>query len=222
GTFKSMERAKIDPPIFGHSASSQRVACKQVYSKAEGLQVVQQPSLEAQTKELSMDVLCTQWAAALLELCYDFIEEQSEITGDAQFVIPRLRYVRAALAVTASADNGTRPQQVFMLEELIDPKVEGEWRKYINNDSAEPIIQDSRKANEAAEFLAFCQHVQYLKTGKLAFVTDFQGGLSLLSDPQIITHPELGQLFGKGNLGQTHATFELDHSCNKFCQHFGI
>jgi len=36
--------------------------------------------------------------------------------------------------------------------------------------------------NDRAEFLAFAQHVQYLKTKKRAYVADFQGPSEVLLD----------------------------------------
>ncbi|KAJ7598200.1 hypothetical protein C8J56DRAFT_1038979 [Mycena floridula] len=38
-----------------------------------------------------------------------------------------------------------------------------------------------------AAFLCFSQHVQYLKTGGLAYISDYQGASDLLTDPQIMT-----------------------------------
>ena len=66
------------------------------------------------------------------------------------------------------------------------------------------------------------------------------GGDTLLTDPQIITHPcassdhytrffshstlsDLGRkLFSKGNVQRTHRDFEKDHECNIFCKFFEV
>ncbi|KAJ7588447.1 hypothetical protein C8J56DRAFT_1080475 [Mycena floridula] len=40
---------------------------------------------------------------------------------------------------------------------------------------------------DIAAFLCFCQHVQYLKTDGLAYLSDYQGAGDLLTDPQIMT-----------------------------------
>ncbi|KAF8218485.1 hypothetical protein L208DRAFT_1350969, partial [Tricholoma matsutake] len=68
----------------------------------------------------------------------------------------------------------------------------------------------------------FSQHVQYLKTRGLAFIGDFQGGICLLTDPQIITASDTGLIFSDGNLSSTHATFPTEHVCNVFCKFFEL
>ncbi|KAK7034458.1 hypothetical protein R3P38DRAFT_2698872, partial [Favolaschia claudopus] len=70
-----------------------------------------------------------------------------------------------------------------------------------------------------AEFLAFCQHYQLIKTHGTLFVSDYQGGESLLTDPQIMSSPSLDsrQLFADGNIGNGFESFQNDHVCNKFC-----
>ncbi|KAJ7574107.1 hypothetical protein C8J56DRAFT_1065094 [Mycena floridula] len=75
--------------------------------------------------------------------------------------------------------------------------------------------------NKRAEYLMYAQHIQYLKTGKLAFAADFQGDDQWLTDPQIITHPTLGAIFTRGNIITAHMNFETDHDCNNlFCDFF--
>ena len=90
-----------------------------------------------------------------------------------------------------------------MAEELIP----GPFVKYTNNTSPEPLPNLSPDEEYRAEFLCFAQHVQWEKTGQLAFISDFQGmiyllftrchsmvsysigGAELLTDPQVITSP---------------------------------
>jgi len=59
----------------------------------------------------------------------------------------------------------------FLFEEVVDANVEGPFRKYINNVSPEPLLMETDE--ERAKFLAFSQHVQYWKTKKQAFVSDY-------------------------------------------------
>jgi Alpha-kinase family len=113
-----------------------------------------------------------------------------------------MRFVKAGLAIE-QANEGER--RCFLLEEII-PESEGSFRKYLNNTSAVPCHFVDEDDNDRAKFLAFAQHVQYLKTKKRAYVADFQGpsevlpdgervcsmvlylgGAALLTDPQILT-----------------------------------
>ncbi|KAF8436837.1 hypothetical protein L210DRAFT_2434495 [Boletus edulis BED1] len=64
--------------------------------------------------------------------------------------------------------------------------------------------------------------VQYNKTGGLVYVSDYQGSMTLLTDPQILTHLDVGDglsLFGDGNVEKGVELFEEQHSCstNKYC-----
>ena len=96
----------------------------------------------------------------------------------------------------------------FLLEEIIEDKIDGPFVKYIGNGSAAPVQLTAKDCAYIADFLAFSQHVQYERTKKMAFVSDFQGqslcisatcygvtiisipgGRTLLIDPQMITHP---------------------------------
>ncbi|KIJ99773.1 hypothetical protein K443DRAFT_8178 [Laccaria amethystina LaAM-08-1] len=60
------------------------------------------------------------------------------------------------------------------------------------------------------------QHVQYVKTKKRAYVADFQGGTTLLTDPQILTNSDLGHVFSEGNIPAMFQSFETSHLCNRF------
>ncbi|KAG8714462.1 hypothetical protein FRC09_017590 [Ceratobasidium sp. 395] len=63
-----------------------------------------------------------------------------------------------------------------------------------------------------AVFLQFLQHLQWKLTHGLAFVSDFQGAGHLLLDPQIMTHPLLGNnLFSGGNVGSLFEKFPEQH-----------
>lgn len=62
-------------------------------------------------------------------------------------------------------------QEVYTIEEAIDET----FMKYISNDNSCPLLQRDPGSEEIGEFLAFVQHVQYEKSGQMAFVADFQG-----------------------------------------------
>lgn len=61
-----------------------------------------------------------------------------------------------------------------MIEEVIDEAGNGMFVKYIGNGSTNPFDLGNIAAHQA-EFLAFSQHVQYVKTKSLTFIGDFQG-----------------------------------------------
>ncbi|KAM6490646.1 hypothetical protein JOM56_013989 [Amanita muscaria] len=178
-----------------------------------------------QFQNLSMEIACAVWARALLNLVYDFIDK--EITkrfGRIPFNIPRFRFVELALAMEHdSAARGTQNfNSVFLIEEVIPEDEQGPFRKYLNNVSPTPLIMSSEEDNERAKFLSFSQHVQYLKTKKQAFVSDYQGGNSLLTDPQISSSRSLGPIFADGNVPSIHRDFEKKHCCNLYCKWFSL
>jgi hypothetical protein len=44
-----------------------------------------------------------------------------------------------------------------------------------------------------------------------------------LTDPQIMTEPDLGSsLFGDGNLGEAFSKFPVEHECNRWCEWFKL
>ncbi|KAH9023136.1 hypothetical protein EDB84DRAFT_1271750 [Lactarius hengduanensis] len=244
GAFKSMREGQIELPGLGPresvstSASSDSgrcttsVALKQPYlsnhSSSSDLSSSVIPTLslspEGQVKELSADALSIQWASSLLQDVYDFIAlylKSHAVSCPAS--IPVFRFVTCGLAMTNVPGATPRQKEVYLVEELIQPDHDGPWRKYINNNSSRPCYFKDTENYRRSEFLAFCQHVQYWRTRCLVFTSDFQGGDTLLTDPQIITHPDLGRkLFGKGNVQRTHRDFEKEHKCNVFCKFFKV
>ena len=123
-----------------------------------------------------------------MTLVYEFISQLSETCGPPPFEIPKMCFVKAALAVAEKGNHDT-----YMVEEVIDEVINGEFIKYIGNSSA--IINDfeDEDLQDRAKFLAFCQHIQYNKTQEMAFIGDYQGSwmfrtghiLSQLTQPQV-------------------------------------
>lgn len=70
---------------------------------------------------------------------------------------------------------GRRWKNVFLIEEVIRGDEQGPFRKYLNNVSPVPLPISCGDDDERAKFLSFSQHVQYWKTKKQAFVSDYQG-----------------------------------------------
>jgi len=130
-----------------------------------------------QAQDLTMEVMCLNWAHALLKMVYAFIDKRLEKgrLGQSQMIsIPRMRFVDAGLAIEqAEKESDSR---FFLLEEVI-PETDG-FCKYLNNTSAIPYNLSHVEDNKCAQFLSFAQHVQYFKTNKHAYVSNFQGLLS--------------------------------------------
>jgi hypothetical protein len=159
-----------------------------------------------QFQGLAMEVACVVWAQALLNIVYEFVAKETENLGQPPFQVPKFRFVEMALAMERALDDGRQKNAVFLVEEVIAEDQEGQFRKYLNNVSPIPLPMTSHEDNNRGKFLAFTQHVQYWKTRKQVFVSDYQGkptkvpamacvashiilfltgGKSVLSDPQI-------------------------------------
>jgi len=93
---------------------------------------------------------------------------------------------------------------------LLKEKINGGstvFTKFIHNMDCGPTLDEDEVGYDIAQFLAFTQHVQYTQTGKLVFISDYQGkwqlstscflffltsftgSMTLLTDPQILTDP---------------------------------
>jgi Alpha-kinase family len=148
---------------------------------------------EKQLQNLTMEVSCLVWAQALLDIVYDFIKESSDLdptkipNSPQTFRIPQFRFVKSAIAIEQSSSTSVK-KTTFLLEEVIDVNTEGPFRKYLNNVSPEPLVMEMKEDEERAEFLAFSQHVQYWKTKKQVFVSDYQGKQSITYDLLILTN----------------------------------
>ena len=170
GAFKRAGLGCLDQPILGDSNS---VMVKQCFYKGVDNETTPFDN-HSQITKLSMEINCLRWSSALMCLTYNYIDGHIKNHGLAPFAIPRMRFVRSALAIV----HDTR--DTFLLEEVIDEDNEGDFIKYIGNGSAKPLEHlEGEKLNQAI-FLCFCQHLQYNMTKNLAFVSDFQGMLNVL------------------------------------------
>ncbi|KAK6984477.1 hypothetical protein R3P38DRAFT_2490071, partial [Favolaschia claudopus] len=100
---------------------------------------------------------------------------------------------------------------------------------YINNRTSVPTNFIPRTENHnRALFLAFTQHWQFKRTHGLAFVSDYQGGNTLLTDPQVMSDEYVFKpfsspdIFGSGNIPSGCSSFKTTHCCNIFCEYFKI
>jgi hypothetical protein len=188
GGFKLAAFGTSMPAVF-KAGSSEAICAKRTYNAVERVvevdgsltkKVVNVPHEgETQFQHLTMEVSCLVWAQALLNLVYDFIKE-SEGPTKLPFHIPQLRFIQAAIAIEQSSSTSVK-KVTFLLEEVIDENTEGPFRKYLNNVSPEPLVMETKEDKERAKFLAFSQHVQYWKTKKQVFVSDYQGKQSMSS-----------------------------------------
>ena len=170
GAFKQTVFGYLDRPALWNSTS---VAIKQCFYLSSGTRVLHDK--HSQLTKLTAEINCLRWASALMGLVYDFINEHKVTDGrlspSPPFHIPEMVFIKSALAIS--------DQEVFLLEEVINEDVEGPFIKYIGNGSVKPYDYLKSDEHHRAEFLTFCQHVQFLKTKGLAFVGDFQGKMKL-------------------------------------------
>ncbi|KAJ6617309.1 hypothetical protein B0H10DRAFT_1948394 [Mycena sp. CBHHK59/15] len=107
--------------------------------------------------------------------------------------------------------------QTYLVEEFIDTEAE-EFVKYIHNGDTGPLLSQEDPFYDIADFLCFTQHVQYLKSSGLVFLSDFQ-------DPQIMTSPDIAKgtdIFGEGNVGAIFLKFLEQHVCSAYCEWFRL
>lgn len=132
---------------------------------------------EVQLPALVMELKLTQWGRALLNLVYAYIKLVNLDEDISKFIeVPQFRFTQVALAIEKlpSSEPGARPK-VFLLEENLETMKQGQFRKYMSNMPHIFLIFDDKENAMQAEFFRFAQHVMYWKTGKLAYVSDFQG-----------------------------------------------
>ncbi|KIK79034.1 hypothetical protein PAXRUDRAFT_162394, partial [Paxillus rubicundulus Ve08.2h10] len=126
------------------------------------------------------------WAKALMEMTYNFIEHNlGKAKEPPLFEIPHIRFVEAGLMLAyAQTTKGLRGPRVgtmsivYLAEEEI--KSDEGFIKYIHNGDCTPIPEPHEPGYDIMLFLAFTQHVQYLKTSGLTYILDYQGLCSAL------------------------------------------
>ena len=209
GSFKVATKGFCTPSLFGGKPT---VSAKQAYLAADRHGKAwtldnppEKPEILGfgqQQLKLKTELKAIAWGSALLNYVYEFIKMKKQ---DTVIDIPEFRFVKAALG-TEGQEVLENQRQLYLLEEFIetDPYGQGAFRKYVNNANAKPLGGLNSVNRRRARFLCFTQHVQYMMTGKLAFVSDYQGkfkilvpdtdlltvgigGDSLLTDPQIMT-----------------------------------
>jgi hypothetical protein len=189
GTFKTAHpgtvlfKDAVDSDLF----PSGKVCVKQVFDRLPNGNIVRLKGRQ-ELERLSIECNCLIWASLLLDLTYQFIDREVEGRGGLLRPIPRLRFTRSMIAIVRE---GTM-EKAFLIEEWFDPDDEEHpFIKYLGNRFLEPCVPLTAppRAHEIAEFLSFAQHLQWQKTGGLAFTSDYQGASEVLTDPEITSNP---------------------------------
>lgn len=125
------------------------------------------------------------------------MKNRLRLLGELEPTIPRLRFVRGGIATTIGCDSiassATRtrlPAAPTTITYLLEEKISSDagFAKYINNGSAKPLVNEVDDPDFTTSlFLCCMQHILYTKSGRELYISDFQGGGNLLSDPQIMT-----------------------------------
>lgn len=107
-----------------------------------------------------------------MDLVYRFMKKRDIVHGVPPFFVPQMRFVKAGIAFSKVNDQ----IDAYLLEEFIDSDSSDTWFvKYLNNSSAKPHKFHHEEKSLRAIFLSFAQHVQFLETKGLAFLSDLQG-----------------------------------------------
>ncbi len=121
------------------------------------------------------------WANTLHEMSLDMVLSKATSLGTAPGPIPDLRFVEATV-VMKSRPNLVRPKDwlgfCVLVERLLSTD---DFVKYVCNSTPQPINLDSDEKHHNVVFLCFLQHVQYHFTKVKAFVSDYQGTLTLVT-----------------------------------------
>ncbi|KAJ7650765.1 hypothetical protein FB45DRAFT_1050655 [Roridomyces roridus] len=230
GTFKTAQLAYLTLVSLATdgvgSQPNQCVVLKRPYTN--GKQVGEQFEIarfgpQEEYRSILMEANVFQWSSTLHAHTDSFVSRQVVTCGRPTFPLPEIRFVSAGVAVVHSAGGFGQRKVVrsFLVEELI-PDHELGFTKFICNSSAVPLVTVLSDPNTAdvAEYLAFTQHVQYSKTGGMAYLSDLQGSTELLTDTQIMTNPDKvkgERLFGDGNDPGPFRAFSKQHKCTKYC-----
>ncbi len=204
-------KAVVVKRLYRKTLTRKARADREEFAKLEGRYA---PADELHKLHIEANVLY--WAIALQRMSDGYIQRKLDLDSaleDKQIEIPRgIRFVNAGLALVHGAlaplqtvvSASTTLRAVYLIEEPITGAI-------IHNADATPELTEAEEGYSLALFLACHQHIQYEKTGGLAFISDYQGifstiivlmtlilidcttavlgGLSLSTDPQIMSHP---------------------------------
>ena len=188
GAFKTAHPGTIQfsEPVDSDLFPSGKVCVKQLYEIRDG-NVMRLKGRE-ELEKLLIECNCLIWASFLLDFTFQFVNREIEGGGDLSRPIPVLRFTRSMMAIVRQH----KGEKAFLIEEWLEPDDnERPFLKYLGNRYLQSCIPTTAPphAHEVVEFLCFAQHVQWEKTGGLAFTSDYQGAGEVLTDPEITSNP---------------------------------
>ncbi|KAK7041275.1 hypothetical protein R3P38DRAFT_349022 [Favolaschia claudopus] len=241
GTFKTAEIGYLTllHLTAGHlgARANEPVAVKRMYKRRKtptdanpGKWVLNRLTSADEHSKILMEANVLFWATSIMNFTYSFIYHFIQSSSERPpFEIPEIRFVRAGVAIVHDQSTGPTTlkcsiSRTYLIEERINEAKDG-FYKFINNGSAVPLTMTRKDATELSEFLAFTQHVQFYKTKGAVYLSDLQGSMQLLTDPQIMTSPLIGEgaeIFGDGNVPSAFNSFPEQHCCNHICRWFEL
>ena len=177
--------------------TGKKVCIKQVFetrNKGTGAQAgIMRIKGQHELQAFAVESNCLIWASFLLDLTYRFVDREVRSKGQPERPIPTLRFTRGLIAIVQN----TSVEKAFIVEEMIDLGSAHPFTKYLDNRFPISRIPQSAPSDtqNIADFLIFAQHVQWEKTQRSAFISDFQGAGNLLTDPQITSNPYVCPVF---------------------------
>ncbi|KAJ3503853.1 hypothetical protein NMY22_g18106 [Coprinellus aureogranulatus] len=222
--------------LFG--GSTKLMAKRPFYRSETGLLI--RHAIAEEVELLTIECNTTYFANALLLLAYDYMDsvEARKAPESPPYKGLRPRFVKTAFCLVFAPHHGSKDSANNMIAALklnkgaispsirhsymIEEKIEDMFVKYVHNGEPVPFVNPGSPHYDTAELLCFTQHVQYIQTERLAFVSDYQGGKELLTDPQILTSDLGKHTFGSGNIAEGFEDFEKKHQCNRYCQWYEL
>lgn len=121
------------------------------------------------------------WAKVFFKLAEDFVTKRIRNAPEPlPFTIPSIHFIDASFTfqypmnLWARGPKVTTVDAAYLCKEEI-PDANTEFTKFIHNGNCVPLVKPGKPEYDVTQFLAFIQHVQYVKTKGLAYVSDYQG-----------------------------------------------
>ena len=137
-------------------------------------------AVKEESEKLFHEANVLYWAKSLFQVVEDFVANAlANAVVAPPFDIPSVRFMNAGLIFWYSTrpTRGSRVPSVdctyLCEEEIKDAK--NLFMKFIHNSNCMPLVLPGEFGYDVAEFLAFSQHVQYVETGGLVYISDYQG-----------------------------------------------
>ena len=186
GSFKTAHPGEIHFQGGTNPYADEAVCVKQIYETKEDKPAIIRLKGRHELEKLSAECNCLRWALILLDLTYQFVDREVKKKGNPPLPIPRLRFPRSMIAIVVESSK----EKVFLVEEWLDLS-KHPFEKYLGNRLPESSLSDdaTTEAHKITEFLLFAQHVQWQKTSRLVYTSDYQGAGDVLTDPQITSDP---------------------------------